>query len=356
MIQLIRMFTDEEVVDAVSRVARSGWYINGPENKGFQEEFARFIGTTHAIAVSSGTAALHLSYRAMGLRPGDEVIMPSHTFVATAEPVVDLGGKPVFVDIDPATFTLDPDAVRSAVTRRTVGIVPVHLYGHAADMDPLIETARDNDLWILEDACQAHGAEYRGRRVGSIGDIGVFSFYPSKNMTVAGDGGMVVTSDEEVAEHISSLRDHGRVPGEKYLHSTIGYNYRLSEMHAAVGRVQLRHLADWIERRRAIAAEYSSRMEGPTLPGEAEWSRHVWHLFVIRAKERNALAAHLQEAGVATLIHYPIPVHRQPAFGLPISLPHTERIADEILSLPMHPFLTDDEVGAVVDAVNGFYG
>ncbi|HID73436.1 MAG TPA: erythromycin biosynthesis sensory transduction protein eryC1, partial [Thermoplasmata archaeon] len=207
-----------------------------------------------------------------------------------------------------------------------------------------------------EDACQAHGAEYRGRRAGSMGDVGVFSFYPSKNMTVAGDGGMIVTGDDAIAERVAMLRDHGRIPGEKYLHSHIGFNFRMSEVHAAIGRVQLSHLPEWIERRRAIADAYARGLEAPVTPTSSEWALHVWHLYVIRTPERDALAGHLRERGIATLIHYPVPVHRQPAFDVPVELPITERIAGEILSIPMHPFMTDDEVSTVIDGVNAFFG
>jgi len=355
MIQLIKMFTSEEVVEAVARVVRSGRYISGPENKGFEEEFARFCSTEHAVAVSSGTAALHLTFRALGLKPGDEVIVPSHTFIATAEPIMDIGATPVFVDIDPATFTIDPAAIEAVITDSTVGIVPVHLYGHTADMDPILAIAKEHGLWVLEDACQAHGAEYKGRRAGSMGNAGVFSFYPSKNMTVGGDGGMMVTSDEELAGRVSQLRDHGRIPGEKYLHSMIGYNYRMSEMHAAVGRVQLSHLDEWLDSRRRIAARFDEGLKGPGLPTAADWTKHVYHLYVIRTPDRDALGDHLRENGVANLIHYPVPVHKQPAFDFPVSLPITEGIADEILSIPMHPFLEEDEIDKIIEGVNSFF-
>jgi dTDP-4-amino-4,6-dideoxygalactose transaminase len=355
MIQLIRMFTSEEVVEAVARVVRSGRYISGPENRAFEEEFADFCSTDHAVAVSSGTAALHLTFRALGLKPGDEVIVPSHTFIATAEPIVDIGATPVFVDIDPTTFTIDPSAIDDAVTDRTVGLVPVHLYGHPADMDPIMNIANTNDLWVLEDACQAHGAEYKGRRAGSMGNAGVFSFYPSKNMTVAGDGGMMVTSDDELAAKVSQLRDHGRIPGEKYLHSMIGFNYRMSEMHAAVGRVQLSHLDEWIGNRRHVAGRFDAGLAGPVLPSAADWAKHVYHLYVIRAPDRDGLGDHLRENGVANLIHYPVPVHKQPAFDVPVSLPITEEVAGEILSIPMHPFLEEDEIDTIIGGVNGFF-
>jgi dTDP-4-amino-4,6-dideoxygalactose transaminase len=291
---------------------------------------------------------------ALGIRAEEEVIVPSHTFVATASPAKFLGATIVYVDVDPDTYTMDPADVERRITSRTKTIIPVHLYGHPCDMDPITELARANNIHVVEDACQAHGAAYKGRKAGSLGNIACFSFYPSKNMTVLGDGGMVTTNDGELAQKVRMMRDHGRT--QKYVHEMFGLNCRLSEVHAAVGREQLKHLADWTERRRAIASRYDTLLRDSevVLPVERDWAEHVYYMYVIRLKQRDKLASYLKNKGIETGIHYPVPVHRQPYLMSDVRLPITEQYVDEILSLPMHPQLSDQDVDYVASEVRNF--
>ena len=350
---------DDATRTAVDRVLSSGQFVKGRENAQFETEFARYVGTRHAIAVSSGTAALHLSLAALGIRPGDEVLVPSFSFFATVSPLLHMGGRPVFVDIDPRTYAIDPKQVRKRITKKTCGILPVHLYGHPADMNPLRELAEEHDIWILEDACQAHGSMYRGRHAGTLGDVAAFSFYPSKNMTVCGDGGMVTTNDRSLAERIRMLTDAGRKSREKYVHRLVGWNFRLSEILAAIGREQLRHLEEWVQARRRVAVGYRGRLtdlDGVGLPVEMPWARHTFYVFSIRVRRRRALAEHLGQGGIATGVYYPVPIHRQPATPKQrVSLPHTDRAAREVLALPMHPRLDDAALDYICDQVRAFY-
>lgn len=337
----------------------SGQFVKGEENKRFEAEFASYVGTRHAVAVSSGTAALQLALQALGVRRSDEVLVPSFSFFATAAPLLHLGAKPVFVDIDPQTYTMDPEATRRRITRQTKGMIPVHLYGHPADMKPLRELALERDLWTLEDACQAHGSRYRSHSTGSLANAAAFSFYPSKNMTVCGDGGMVTTNDSRLAERVRMLSDGGRKTGEKYLHRLIGWNFRLSELHAAIGREQLRHLEEWVDGRRRVANGYGERLGGMkqlALPVEMPWARHSYYVYPLRARRRSALVRHLNLSGVATGIYYPRPIHRQPAIsGSRPSLPETDRAAREVLAIPMYPGLSDDDLDYVTAKVREFY-
>jgi dTDP-4-amino-4,6-dideoxygalactose transaminase len=291
---------------------------------------------------------------ALGIGAGDEVIIPSHTFIATGSPAKFLGASLVYADIDPEIYTIDPADIERKITSRTRAIIPVHLYGHPCDMDPINELARANNIYVVEDACQAHSATYKGRKTGSLGDIACFSFFPSKNMTVLGDGGMVTTNNSELAQKVRMMRDHGRT--QKYVHEMFGLNCRLSEVHAAIGREQLKHLAEWTERRRAIAVRYDTllRYSGVAIPVERDWAKHVYYMYVIRVKERDNLASCLKEKGIETGIHYPVPVHRQPYLRSDIRLPITEQYVDEILSLPMHPQLRDEEVDYVASEVLNF--
>jgi perosamine synthetase len=356
-INLAEMYVDDDIKHAVLSVLESGTYVKGEQNAQFEKEFARFAETDYAVSVNSGTSALLLALACLQLGKGDEVLIPSHTFIATANAVVLAGGTPVFADIDPATYTLDPEDLQAKVTDNTKAIVPVHLYGHPCDMDPIVACAKEHDLVVIEDACQAHGAEYKGRRCGSMGDMAAFSFFPSKNMTVAGDGGMVTTNREEYAGLIAALRDAGREEGEKYFHRYVGYNMRLGEIQAAIGRVQLRHVAAWNERRRLHADLYRDLLrdtEGVTLPVEREWGRHVYHQYVIRTPERDVLREQLAMQGIASGIHYPIPVHLQPAIREitgEVSLPETEAAAEDILSLPVHPWLSEDDIREIATII-----
>jgi perosamine synthetase len=353
-IPLSKMYVDDRIHRVVSDVLDSGRYINGQNLKAFEQEFATLCDTKYAVGVSSGTSAILLSLMALGIGEGDEVIVPSHTFIATASPAKFLGATIVYPDIDPETYTIDPAEVKRKITPRTKVIIPVHLYGHPCDMDPINGLARAHNICVIEDACQAHGATYKGRKTGSLGDVACFSFFPSKNMTVLGDGGMITTSDGQLAQKVGMLRDHGRT--QKYVHEMLGLNCRLSEIHAAIGREQLKHLADWIERRRAIAARYNALLDGSgvVVPVEPEWAKHVYYMYVIRAKQRDKLASYLKEKGIETGIHYPVPVHRQPCLKSDVRLPVTEKYVDEILSLPMYPQLTDEQIDYVASQVRNF--
>ncbi len=361
-VNLVEMYVDEEIKNAAINVLESKRYVKGQQAKEFEEEFARFCGVKYGIATNSGTSALHIALLVTGVKAGDEVIVPSHTFIATVSPLIHIGARPIFVEIEEKTYTMDANAIEKKITKKTKAIIPVHLYGHPCDMDAIKEIAEEYDLKIIEDACQAHGAEYKGRKIGSIGDIACFSFFPSKNMTVAGDGGMIVTNNEEYAIKAAALRDQGRVAGKKYEHDYIGFNYRMSEILAAIGRIQLKHLPEWIEKRREIAKIYNELLEDTDiiLPYERKWAKHVYHLYVIRHAERNKLREFLKKKGVATGIHYPIPVHLQPAVRNYIEkdyeLEITEKVAKEVLSLPIYPQMEKEKVEYVVECIKEFGG
>jgi dTDP-4-amino-4,6-dideoxygalactose transaminase len=347
-----------ELDAAILEVLASSHYVLGAQVAAFEKEFAAYCESTHAIGVNSGTSALHLALLAAGVGPGDEVITVPLTFVATAAAISYTGARPVLVDVDPVSLTMDPAQLARAITPRTRAIVPVHLYGHPADMDPILDIARDWGLTVVEDACQAHGARYKGRRVGSFGDLACFSFYPSKNLGACGEGGMIVTRSAEHARALSVLRDHGQ--DVKYHHPVRGFNYRLEAIQAAALRVKLRHLDAWTEARRAHARRYEQALEGVAVatPAEAPSAEHVYHLYVIRAAERDRLQAHLAAQGIQTGIHYPIPVHLQPAFRdlgyREGDFPVSEVWARTILSLPMYPELTSAQIDEVADVVAEF--
>jgi dTDP-4-amino-4,6-dideoxygalactose transaminase len=348
----------EEVNAAIQGVLDSAQFTLGSEVAAFEREFADHCGAAHGVGVNTGTSALHLALLAAGVGPGDEVITVPFTFVATASSIHYTGARPVFVDIDPVSFTMDPAALEAAITPRTKAIIPVHLYGQPADMDPILDVARRHGLVVIEDACQAHGAEYHGRRAGSLGHMGCFSFYPGKNLGAYGEGGMVVTSDPSYARTIRMLRDWGAE--EKYHHVIKGYNFRLESLQAAVLRVKLRHLDRWTDMRRAAAACYATVLDSSVLerPHEMPYARHVYHVYAIRTTRRGAWQRALAEAGIQTGIHYPTPVHLLPAFAdlghERGEFPHAERAADQVLSLPMFPELTAaqcEEVGRAIDAI-----
>jgi len=334
----------EEIDEAISRVLSDTGFILGRDLSLFEEEFAAYCGAENAVGVDSGTSALELALRAYGVGPGDQVITVANTFIATVLAISYTGATPVLVDIDPQTYTMDPDLFQAAITTQTRAVIPVHLYGQPADMDAILEIARCHRLVVIEDACQAHGARYKGRRVGSLGDAAAFSFYPAKNLGAYGDGGMVVSDDQEVASFVRMARNYGQ--SEKHKHVFIGFNRRLDTLQAAALRVKLKHLDAWNAARRRHSQGYGELLaDGPVvLPTEADYAESVYHLYVVRASDRDRLQRSLDERGISTGIHYPVPVHLQPAYrdlgyerG---SFPVTEECAGQILSLPMYAELT----------------
>lgn len=342
---------DEERM-AVDRVLRSGMLAQGPEVAAFEEEFAAaLVGGRPCVAVNSGTAGLHLGLLAAGVGPGDEVIVPSFSFAATANAVALTGATPVFADVDPVTFCLDAASARAAITDRTVGVMPVHLYGHPADMTALGELATVAGLKVFEDAAQAHGATWQGQPVGSFGQFAMFSLYPTKNMT-AGEGGMVACASPELVRAMRLLRNQGMQ--RRYQNEIIGFNARMTDLHAAIGRVQLGKLAQWTARRRRNAEFLSANIEGVTVPIVLPGATHVWHQYTIRVPaDRDGFAAALAaEHGVGTGVYYPTPIHELPSYGLTVDLPATRSACTEALSLPVHPSLTEADLDRIVHAVN----
>ncbi len=341
-----------EIDAAIQAVVDQTAFVGGPYIKQFEAAFAAFCDVEHAIGVGNGSDALYIALRAGGVGPGDEVITVSHTFIATAEAVSLCGAIPVFVDIDPRTYTMDPAAFAAAITPRTKAVIPVHLYGLPADMDAIMEIARAHDILVVEDAAQAHGARYRGRRVGGIGDIACFSFYPGKNLGAYGDAGMLTTNSADLAKKVRMLRDHGRT--SKYEHEFEGVSSRLDGMQAAVLNTKLRHLDGWNAARRNLAAHFSEVLAGTpaTVPFVPDWAEPVWHLYVIQVPDRDALLAQLKAANIGAGIHYPLPLHRQPAYAhLGIeegSLPVTEHVARHILSLPIYAEMLDEDAERVM--------
>ena len=347
-----------EIDVAVARTLASGYYIGGPEVDAFEVEFASYCGATQTIGVANGLDALHLALRAMDVGPGDEVIVPSNTYIATWLAVSQCGATPVPVEPDARTFNIDPVLIEAAITPRTKVILPVHLYGQPADMDPIVSIARKHGLRVLEDGAQAHGARYKGRRLGTHGDAVTWSFYPGKNLGAMGDGGAVTTNDPKIADRIRVLRNYGsRV---KYVNEVQGYNSRLDPLQAAILRVKLAHLDEWNSRRRVIAQLYQTGLAGSglTLPHVPDWAEPVWHLYVVQHPQRDALQEALTDAGVGSLIHYPIPPHRQQAYAQveweKSAFPLAERMADQVLSLPIGPHLEKQQVEIVLSVVNQF--
>lgn len=344
-----------EIEAAISRVVESGRYILGPEVENFEKDFAEYVGARFCVGVNSGTAALQLALMATGVGATDEVIVPANTFFATAETVSTAGARPVFVDADAVAYTIDVSKIENAITPRTRAIIPVHLYGQPADLDPIFEIARRHNLSVIEDAAQAHGAEYKGHRVGALGDVGCFSFYPAKNLGAYGDAGAIVTDDDMVARRIRLLRDHGS--DRKYYHEIVGYNFRLETLQAAVLAVKLRHLESWTRLRRRHAAQYHELLKTSSLvlPRELEYARHVYHLYVVQSDRRDELQRKLAAAGVQTGIHYPVPIHLQPAYSSlgyrAGDFPETEKQSQRVLSLPMFAELTDVQINLVAEAL-----
>jgi dTDP-4-amino-4,6-dideoxygalactose transaminase len=349
-----------EIDAAIARVLDSCQFVLGSEVAGFEQEFAAYSGTTECIAVNSGTSALHLALLAAGVGPGDEVITVPFTFVASVAAVLYAGARPVLVDIDPRSFTLDPAAIEAAITSHTKAILPVHLYGQPADMDPIMEVARRHGLIVIEDAAQAHGAKYKDRPVGSIGDMACFSFYPGKNLGAYGEGGAVTTSNAELARTIRMLRDWGQ--DRKYHHVLRGFNYRMEGFQGAILRVKLRHLEQWTEARRALVHQYDQLLADCDVetPTEMPWARHVYHVYTLRSDDRDALQAALTTEGIQSGVHYAVPVHLQPAYAdlgyAAGAFPQTEAAAKQVLSLPLYPELSAESVKEVARVVRKAVG
>jgi dTDP-4-amino-4,6-dideoxygalactose transaminase len=356
LIPLVRIVIEEDVKKAVEKVLDSGIFVLGEETKRFEEEFSRYIGVRYGVATSSGTTSLFLILKALNIGDGDEVLVPGYTFIASISPILHFGAKPVFVDIDPETYTLDIDDLRRKVGEKTKAVIPVHLFGHSVDMDPLLEVARKHGLYVIEDAAEAHGGEYKGKRLGSIGDVSFFSFYPSKNMSVYGDGGMVVTNDPDLAEKVRLLRHHGQVGRDEYRY--LGYNMKMSEIHAAIGRVELKKLDKRNKVRRRLAGVYREEL-GETVdnPVEREWAYHVYHLYVIKARSRDKLYNYLLERDIGCAIHYRKPAYRHRILGVNtnLKLKGSEYAAEKSLSLPMSPYLEEEEISYIAGEIKKFY-
>jgi len=363
LVNLKRQYKDikKEIQKGILEVLERTDFILGEEVKLFEEEFAKFCGVKYAVSVSSGTEALYLALLAEGIGLGDEVITTAHTFVATALAISQTGAKPALIDCDERTYNIDPQLIRAKITRRTKAIIPVHLYGQPADLDSIIRTAKEHNLKVIEDACQAHGAEYKGKKVGSLGDAGCFSFYPAKNLGAYGDGGIVVTNSFKITQKIKTFRDYGR--REKYRHLIKGCNCRLDTLQAAVLRVKLKYLNKWNRMRRQNANLYN-RLLLPLRPNlitpyEADYAKHVYHLYVIRAKKRGKLLEYLKLKKILAGIHYPLPIHLQPAYEdlgyKKGSFPRAEKLSKECISLPMFPELSKEEIKRVVKEIGEFY-
>ena len=352
----------DEILAAWEEILDSAYFVGGKHVEAFEQEFAVACDTKYAVAVHSGTDALRLALLALGVKPGDEVITVPNTFIATTEAITQAGAKPVFVDIDPQTYNMDVTKIESAVTPNTVGVLPVHLYGQPADMDPILDIAKKKNLWVLEDACQAHLAEYKGRKAGSLGNAAAFSFYPGKNLGSCGEGGAVTTNDPKLDQKVKMLRDHGQA--QKYYHDMEGYNARLSALQCAALRIKLRHLPSWTEKRRKNAYKYTKYLKGITgikTPFVPTWANPVWHLYVILVENRDTIQSRLSEMGISTGLHYPIPLHFQKAYSYLKIDNHkhdketytvTESCAKRLLSLPMFPELTEEQISYVSECLN----
>jgi dTDP-4-amino-4,6-dideoxygalactose transaminase len=354
-IPLSKIIIDDEIKQSVLKVLSSGKFILGNETREFEEKFAKFCNVKYSACVNSGTSALFLTLKTLGVKTGDEIIVPSLSFIATATPILMCGAKPKFVDVNNKNYTIDPIEIENAITKKTKGIIPVHLYGHAANMNKIKKIAKNNSLFVVEDAAQAHGAKYNDKMIGSLGDAAFFSFYPSKNLTVGGDGGIVVSNNKQIVENVKMLRDHGRT--EKYLHRHLGYNLRFNEIQAAIGKIMLKKLHMRNKSRQNIAKKYNLLLTDNFIkPYEEKWASHVYHMYTIRTRDRDKLKSYLKKRGIDTGIHYPIPIHKQPLFKKynKIILPVTEEISKTTLSLPMFPTLTKKQQQTIISAVNNF--
>jgi perosamine synthetase len=353
---------DKEMEEAALYALRNERFVLGEDVYKFEEEFSRYIGTKYAVSTSSGTNALQIALLALGISNGAQVVTPSFSFIASANAILHAGATPVFTDIDSKTFNIDPKKIKPKITKSTKAVLPVHLYGYPCDMQEIMGIAVDNKLKVVEDASQAHGAEHNGRKVGSIGDVGCFSFYPSKNMTVCGDGGMLVTNDEATAKLAAKLRDCGRK--SQYEHDVIGFTSRLNTVNAAIGRVQLKRLDEWNKKRIQIAASYDkllADLEGVSTPPKGcSWVKPVYHLYVVKAKKRDGLREYLRKNGVQSGVHYPLPIPLQPAYKQLYEFkagdyPVSERVSEKCLSLPIYPRLAEGDVEYVCEGIRQFY-
>jgi len=348
-----------EIEERFSRIIANTAFVCGREVKEFEETFADMHQAEHAVGLSSGTDGNHMALVCSGIGAGDEVILPANTFIATAEPISYVGATPVFVDVDESTYNIDVDKIEEKITPRTKAINPVHLFGQPADLDPILEIAKKHNLLVIEDAAQAHFAEYKDKKVGGVGDLASWSFYPGKNLGAWGEAGAITTNNEEIHQRAKVLRDHGSA--KKYYHDVIGFNYRMSEFQAAVLNVKMMHIQKWTEQRRANAALYDSRLEGIEqikTPNALDHVKHVYHLYVIRAAKRNDLQSYLKENGIGAGMHYPIPLHLTEAYAYlghkKGDFPVAERLADEILSLPMYPELSEEHIDYVCKKIEDF--
>ena len=357
MINIAKPIIGEEEKAAVLEVLESGMLAMGPRVKAFEEAFAEMCAVKHAVATSSGTTALHVALLAHGIGPGDEVITTPFTFIASANSILFTGARPVFIDIEPDTFNLNPELIEAAITSRTKAIMPVHLFGLSCDMDPIMEIAQQHNLIVIEDACQSHGARYKGKRVGSFG-TGVFSLYPTKNIT-SGEGGMITTSDDEIAEKCRVLRNHGM--RRRYYHDELGFNFRMTDIHAAIGLEQLKKLDHFTKARQRNAGYYRENLKYVKLPSELEGCEHVFNQFTVRVEDerRDKLVDHLREHGIGSAIYYPVPVHKQTQYcdylGYSDEYPEAEKASQEVISLPVHPGLQEDDLGKIVSVLNDYH-
>ncbi len=358
-VPIVQLVLDDQTVKDAADVLKSGMWADGKNVKALEEEFAKYIGAKYARAVNNGTAALMCALFGAGIKPGDEVLVPSFTFIATANTILECGAKPVFVEAERATFNIDPADARRKVTKKTRAIMPVHLYGLPVDMDAFKEIAAKHDLKIIEDACQAHGAAYKGRKVGAIGDVAAFSFYPTKNMVCGGEGGIVTTKDDATINRVKLYANHGQA--QKYMHASMGFNFRMQEVNGVVARASLKVLDANNKKRRENAALYNAALEGipqvetPAVPAGSE---HVYHQYTLKVKNRDKLAEHLQKNEVGYGIHYAIPIHEQQSMkdaGFAVKLPVTETLAKEVISLPVHPLLSKEQVEFVARTIKAFY-
>lgn len=350
----------EEINKSITGVLESCQFILGPETTAFEEEFAKYCGTDFCVGVSNGTDALKFSLIALGIKPGDEIITTSNTFIATAEAISQIGAEPVFVDIDPKTYNINTEQLSGVINSKTKAIIPVHLYGQCANMEVILDLAKNYDLKVVEDACQAHGSVYKGKRAGSFGDVAAFSFYPGKNLGAYGEGGAITTNQSEIYAKIRMLRDHGQE--SKYNHAIEGYNGRLDSIQASILRVKLRHLDKWNSQRQRLSRLYNlylAEVNDMSVPFISEHCEHIFHLYVVRIKDRDKLRKFLAEKDIETGIHYPVPIHLQKAYAYlgykKGTFPVTEKITEEILSLPMYPELTEDAVEYVAKMIKGYY-
>ncbi|MEK6983794.1 MAG: DegT/DnrJ/EryC1/StrS family aminotransferase [Nanoarchaeota archaeon] len=350
-----------EINNALNNTIDGANFILGEEIKKFEKNYAKFCGARHCISLSSGTSALELALKVSGIMPGDEVITVPNTFIANAEAIIGVGAKPIFCEIDKQTFNIDTDLLKTLITKNTRAIMPVDLYGHPCDLDPIMELAAKHNLIVVDDACQAHGAKYKGKVIGGVAHSTAFSFYPGKNLGAFGDAGCLTTNDDEFAVKTKSLRNHGRLNDEKYKHGLIGSNYRMDELQAAILNVKLKYLEGWVNARRKVASKYREYISAKDVkhPTEAIYAKHAYHLYVIRIKKRDELRKFLNSNGISTGIHYPLPLHLQPSLEFlgykKNNFKITEEYANTILSLPIYPELTDDDISYVSNKINDFF-